>query len=28
MLNSEKVLFGKPIYYLPYPNAFKAKTFE
>lgn len=28
MLNSEKVLFGKPIYYLPHPNAFKAKTFE
>lgn len=28
MLNSENVLFGKPIYYLPHPNAFKAKTFE
>lgn len=28
MLNSEKLLFGKPIYYLPHPNAFKAKTFE
>jgi hypothetical protein len=28
MLNSEEKLFGKPIYYLPHPNAFKAKTFE
>lgn len=28
MLNSKNVLFGKPIYYLPHPNAFKAKTFE
>jgi len=28
MLNSEKELFGKRVYYLPHPNAFKAKTFE